>query len=179
VLYYQDFKVNSCVVNPHHLILDREKSQFIEQFDAEYLGILGKKCEADCPIEDYLEAIFEILNIYNNALTVPKIRYKQAGHTSMSVGDYVVVYDMIKGNLDPEREKTYMVGAAGWKLIDMPLDDYTANKNKVLERMQSVPVDIILAMASQVYSIEDEDGTFENILDKFVFVKDWESQNGQ
>jgi hypothetical protein len=176
-VYYQDFRLNSCVVVPHHLILDEEDAKYIETFTLDYLFNFGKVFETDCPVENYLEAIFEILNLHNDRLTLPRIRYENAGHTSMSVGDYVIVTDT--DSPDNDDDKIYMVGAAGWKLIDMSLALYTIRKNKVLARMQSIPVDILMAMASQVKDIEDEDGTFENILENFVNVENWEAKNAK
>jgi len=181
-VYYQKFELNSCVFSPDDLILNVGDSQYIEDLSLKQLQDLGLQIETTDRelITDYaLTFLFRTFNTEHDKLSVPKIRYNRAGHTSMSVGDYVVVTEEDSHSLDTTAEKIYICASAGWKCIEMSLSDFVVKKDKVIERVSNMPADILIAMASQVYSTEDEDGTFKNILDKFVYVENWESNNGK
>ena len=78
-VYYQDFSLNSGCFNSKNLKLDESKAVFIT--------------EVEWPLEreQLCDGVYRAMNL-NPVATVGlenKDRFKEAGHTSMSVGDFV------------------------------------------------------------------------------------------
>ncbi len=90
LVYYQPFEINSGVFNQDKLVLNYERGTHIITLTVEKLKEFGYEFEDGCDYGEYSKAIFHLLNMRHDELRIPKRCFTSAGHTSMSVGDYVV-----------------------------------------------------------------------------------------
>lgn len=92
-IYYQDFYKNATFLGPKHLIFKPETATYICTLAVDETD-QGKAADH----------IFNLMNIQPPQEQDTKSNYETAGHTSMSVGDYVMFED---GNV-------LLCAAIGW-----------------------------------------------------------------
>jgi len=81
-LYYQEFSKNISARKDENLVLEPESATHICT-----LAIEGEDRF------DIAEQVYEIMNLRQPQDMVTKANYETAGHTSMSIGDYIVFED--------------------------------------------------------------------------------------
>jgi len=144
-VYYQPFEINSSVFNSDKLVLNYERGTHIITLTVEKLQELGYEFEEGCDYAEYSQAIFHLLNLRHDELNIPKRCFSTAGHTSMSVGDYIVYRpDMVNDD-----STVHICAAAGWKVIK-DLLNYTNARNLCLDYLKNLPADVFIAMANML-----------------------------
>lgn len=110
-VYYQDLRLNALAFDNSQLIVDKKSAVFIREAGIEeYYEAFGKTSLPDKDVlerADIPEAVFAIMNL----LDIPeghkdRALFEKAGHTSMSVGDFVEFED---GEL-------WIVAQCGWEI---------------------------------------------------------------
>lgn len=140
-VYYQNFSLNAGVFNPNHLVINETTSTHITKLNVACLKELGYEFEDGCDNEKYSQAIFEMLNIRHDELNVPERCFKSAGHTSMSVGDFILYRPLDVR----EKFEVHICASAGWRVIDDWVDYLNAYNNSI-RKLQNLPVGFYLAM---------------------------------
>ena len=107
-LYYQDFRLNATSFTKEDLILIPEKAVFIKEFSLEEASKAMDIPECLMRKEDIPGAIWTIMN---NIIIPPEHKdrklFEEAGHTCMSVGDYIEFED----------GEIWIAAMCGWKVI--------------------------------------------------------------
>ena len=114
-VYYQDFDLNAGIFDPHGLIVLYDKATFIREITKQDCDKCYEPSVPPCDISK--EEMAEKIWIIMNNLRVPvghkdRHLFEEAGHTSMSVGDYIEFED----------GEVWVVAGCGWKII--PLIEY-------------------------------------------------------
>lgn len=118
-VYYQDFHLNVCCFDESDLSLDQEKSALVLEMSLDTfrnrVEHFGLEIGSNATYIDICEIIFNALNNFPMEVANLSENFKTIGHTSMSVGDYVV----FKPNMRPDDETEIIICAnAGWKVKD-------------------------------------------------------------
>lgn len=165
-VYYQDFQLNSGTFNNDNLILNEADSSLITAFSYPKLKARFKKFGINfypaLPSKiEVCEALFKAFNLHPMEFASFTHHFKEIGHTSMSVGDYVVIYD---DNSPDDGDKVFICGSAAWKEIDN-LEQFDKERNKVIEQIFNLPVEVIRSMSAA------PDTDFKAILNTFKDTK--------
>ena len=94
-VYYQDFKLNSGCYDNKGLIIKSDESVLIREFTTKELDMITPKMVGELTKEDISGAIWEIMNYHPLEMVTAENKdvFKGVGHTSMSIGDYIVFDD--------------------------------------------------------------------------------------
>lgn len=143
-VYYQPFEINAMKFNEGDLSLIPDRGTHIYDFKVEDLQHFGYTFEDDGDYIRYAEAIYDILNNFVDSIDCKRATFEKAGHTSMSVGDYIVFVPVEH----PYDWKCLMVAPAGWKVIE-DYNGYVNQYRSVMDTVQNLPADIIEFVAFQ------------------------------
>lgn len=142
-VYYQDLGLNSCVFgNNEKLRIDTLHASFIGEVHASFIG------EVVIGIEDkiaFADKVFRILNTEPETL-FSQDKFKEIGHTSMSVGDYLY--------FEEDNTQTILICAScGWKVLD---DEFLKRRDKVIDTIYSLPIGTIEGIYELLKKSENE-----------------------
>jgi hypothetical protein len=112
---------------------------------------------------DICQAVFTAFNLHPTEFSYNPSKFKEIGHTSMSVGDYIAFYD-------DEREETDVLicAPAGWKSLPCSFDAFVTERDRVIEKMYNMPVDVLAAMHTAILCDNFGEGEFYRILKQFT-----------
>ena len=169
-LYYQDFKLNAGVFNDDQLVLDEANSKLVASFnDFEFkrkLEAMGIDYVEDASMNDICNMLFKAFNLYPIECCTEHLCFEEIGHTSMSIGDYVVIENY--GEAD-----VLMCAPSGWYGVGT-LEGFQQDREKIINRMMKLPVRLIRAMLPSVIceGVMDADGEhyyeFKRIMTQFL-----------
>lgn len=99
-IFYQDFKKNAFLMLSNKPYFEPEKAVMVSEIDLsdeglqEWARIMGVKLDEDVPHDILSDVIFSKMNHLEVPIGHPdRETFERAGHTSMSVGDYVEFED--------------------------------------------------------------------------------------
>lgn len=163
-VYYQDFSLNSFAFNDSDLILNEAKSVLITVFSRNKL--ISRLSEFQIDIDEnasmveIADACFRVFNLYPMEFSSCPSNFKNIGHTSMSVGDYVTFLDGATGE-----EDVLICAKSGWKSLPSTLTDFIENRDLVIQHIMDLPIDTLEGMYSKI--LQDKvtnNGDFKRIL---------------
>jgi hypothetical protein len=154
-VYYQKPSLNAMLTNSYNVVVDPDNAVQVAFIDIAWLNSLGVNIREDYSLEEYAQTIFCLFNLQTENLNVSKHTWKKAGHTSMSIGDYITFCKQEDKN--PLRT-TLVCTNTGWKVID-DMNKFDDAKKKALEYLHKLPIDIIMAIAEK--SKTDPDGLLD------------------
>jgi len=139
---YQDFYLNAAKFSIEDLSIRVGKETQICTFTVDNLKEFGFEFEDDCSYVEYAQAIFQMLNHMPDELDIPQNKYKIAGHTSMSVGDFLLFEPVDR----KEPVICYVCASAGWKVIE-DYNGFVSQYSSFLNAMEKMSVNVVEAMA--------------------------------
>jgi len=143
-VYYQPFQLNASIFNENHLVLKPGSETQVMNITVDRLKELGFEFEDGCDYGEYSQAIYQLLNIRHDELNIHRNTFKAAGHTSMSVGDFIVY----RPDVVTEDYVCHVCAPAGWKIIK-DYNSFIEQYNIAIKGITELPVEIIEAMASE------------------------------
>ena len=128
-LYYQDIGLNSCNFGKN------EKLR-LDTLHASFIGEVG------IGIENKIDFANEVCHILN---TEPDIlfsqdKFKEIGHTSMSIGDYLYFEEM---NI----QTILICASSGWEIVD---DEFLKRRDKVIDTIYTLPLGVLEEMNKSI-----------------------------
>ena len=145
-VYYQDFMLNNSCFKESDLSLNEAKSALVLEMSLDALRNAvephGLEIGSNPTQIDICEILFNALNNFPMEVANMSQNFKHIGHTSMSIGDYVVFKPMMK--LENESE-VIMCASVGWKEIGN-FQKWGDKRDAVIAKMFDAPIDVIVAM---------------------------------
>ena len=165
MVFYQDFKLNGTTFNPSRLILNEKDSVAIASY---HVNRLRDRCDEfqislpeDCSKEEVCDACFKLFNLYPMEAASSPSNFKRIGHTSMSVGDYIMFLDT-----ETDNYSAHIVAPEGWKIIDN-MEVYRAARAAVITKMENLPIEVYMGMLELLHTNEmDFNGLLSGFSDK-------------
>ena len=140
-LYYQDLGLNSCNFGKNEkLRLDTLHASFIGEIVLG--GVKDKTDFVDGGIKDkidFADEIYRILNTEPETLFTQE-KFKEIGHTSMSIGDYFYFEEM---NI----QTILICASAGWEIVD---DEFLKRRDKVIDTIYTLPLGVLEEMNKSI-----------------------------
>jgi len=143
-IYYQDFHLNAMAFNDSDLVLNETNAVLVGHYD--YEDFLDRMAELGINLTnpsfiEIADACFKGFNLYSMELASHPSNFKNIGHTSMSVGDYVTIFDPQSGD-----EDVLICAKAGWKNIPSTMSDFINERDKIIKHIMNMPIDILSGM---------------------------------
>ena len=148
-VYYQNFHLNAMAFNNSELVLNDTNAVMIAHYDFEHF--LDRMSEFNIQISEnpsfveIADACFKGFNLYPMELASHPSNFKNIGHTSMSVGDYVTLYDPQTGD-----EEVLVCAKSGWKNTPSVMSDFVNERDIVIKHIMNMPMDILTGMYEKI-----------------------------